>query len=45
MFADPVKSLVEVDKSRGMIAILFDKQYSGFALAKTNFVKCTIQVV
>lgn len=45
MFSDPVKSLVEVDKSRGMVAILFEKQYSGFALAKTNFVKCSLTVV
>ena len=45
MFSDPVKSLVEVDKKNGMIAILFEKSASGFALAKTDFVKCSLQVV
>lgn len=45
MFTEPVKSLIEVDKSKGMIAILFEKQSSGFALAKTDFVKCSIEVV
>ena len=45
MFNDPVKSLVEVDKRNGMIAILFERQASGFALAKVDFVKCSLQVV
>lgn len=45
MFSDPVKSLVEVDKTNGMVAILFEKQASGFALAKTDFVKCSLKVV
>lgn len=45
MFADPIKSLVEVDKTNGMVAILFEKQASGFALAKTDFLKCSLQVV
>ena len=45
MFSDPVKSLVEVDNKKGMIAILFEKQASGFALAKTDFAKCTLNVV
>jgi len=45
MFAEPVKSLVEVDKSNGMIAILFEKAGCGFALAKADFVKCKLDVV
>ena len=45
MFVDPVKSLVEVDRTNGVIAILFEKAASGFALAKVDFVKCTLQVM
>lgn len=45
MFADPVKSLVEVDKSNGMVVVLFEKAASGFALAKTDFDKCTLTIV
>ena len=45
MFADPIKQMVEVDKTRGMIAILFEKAASGFTLAKANFSKRSIQVI
>ena len=45
MFADPVKALVEIDKVNGMVAILFEKSASGFAIAKTDFVKCSLSVV
>lgn len=45
MFADPVKALVEVDRTNGVIAILFEKAASGFALAKVDFINCTLQVI
>ena len=45
MFADPVKSLVEVDKTNNVVAILFEKPASGFALARVDFIKCSLQVL
>ena len=45
MFADPVKALIEVDRTNGVIAILFEKAASGFALAKVDFINCTLNVM
>ena len=45
MFAEPVRSIVEVDKANGMIAILFDKAGSGYAIARTDFLKQKLTVL
>lgn len=45
MFAEPVRSIVEVDKVNGMIAILFEKAGSGYAIARIDFVKQKLTVL